>query len=67
MPWMNQMGITALATMLVIILISRLDNGDQPDHKAIPLSGEIFKTDRVFNISAYIVLIITAVLYAIFW
>lgn len=67
MPFMNQMGLTALATMVVIIVISNITGKGKEDEKGINLSGDLFKTSPVFNISAFAICIITAVLYALFW
>jgi len=66
-PFMNQMGLTALGTMVVIAIISQMENGGADDEKGIDLSGDLFKTSPVFNISAFAICIITAVLYAMFW
>lgn len=66
-PFMNQMGLTALATMVVIVIISYRTGKGEDDPKGIDLSGGIFKTGPVFNISAFAICIITAVLYALFW
>jgi len=67
MPFMNQMGLTALATMVVIIIVSQLTGKGENDPKGIDLSGGLFKTSPVFNISTFAIGIITAVLYALFW
>jgi SSS family solute:Na+ symporter len=37
------------------------------DPKGIQLTANLFKTDSVFNISAYAILILLVVLYSIFW
>ena len=66
-PWMHQMGLTALLTMLVIIIISYLQNKGKEDEKGIPLSKELFKTSPLFNIGSIIVCIVTATLYCLFW
>jgi SSS family solute:Na+ symporter len=66
-PWMHQMGLTALLTMLVIIIISYLQNKGKEDKKGIPLSKELFKTSPLFNIGSIIVCIVTATLYCLFW
>jgi SSS family solute:Na+ symporter len=66
-PFMNQMGLTAIGTMIVIVIVSHMTGDGQDDPKGISLNGDIFKTSPVFNISAFAICIITAVLYAIFW
>jgi len=40
---------------------------EDDDAKGIALTAKTFKTDSVFNISAYIIMIILAVLYTVFW
>ncbi|HAA10267.1 MAG TPA: sodium/glucose cotransporter, partial [Cytophagales bacterium] len=67
MPWMHQMGLTALATMAIIVAVSLTTGKGQDDAKGIDLSGGLFKTSATFNISAFVVCIICAVLYALFW
>jgi SSS family solute:Na+ symporter len=64
-PFMHQMLITCIGTILIIFGISHFEGkGDSP--KAIVLSKELFATSSTFNISAFVVLIITAALYAFF-
>ena len=65
-PFLHQMGITFLITLLVIFIISYLE-GFNDDPKAIKLSKKLFYTSPSFNIPAFVVLIITVMLYAIFW
>lgn len=66
-PFMNQMGLTALGTMVVIAIISQMENKGADDEKGIELSNELFKTSPTFNIAAFAICIITAALYAMFW
>ena len=66
-PFLQQMMITCIISLGVILLISYLENKGKEDDKGIKLTKEFFKTTPIFNISATIVLIITAVLYALFW
>ncbi len=67
LPWMDQMMYTMLLTMAVIAGVSLTVSEDVDDPKGIPLTAATFKTDRSFNISAYIILVILAVLYSVFW
>ncbi len=67
LPWMHQMGLTALITMGIIAIISLIEGRGKDNEKGIPLTKGIFDTSPVFNISAFAVLIICTVLYAIFW
>lgn len=66
-PFMNQMMITAVASILIIVVISHLEGKGQTDGKGIIISPGFFKTDPTFNIGAIAILIICAMLYAIFW
>lgn len=67
LPWMHQMGLTALITMAIIAVVSLMGSDGSNDSKGIPLEKGIFKTSPVFNIGAFAVCIICAVLYAVFW
>ena len=62
-PFMHQMLITCIGTILIIILVSRFE-GNRDNPKAIVLSKKLFATSPTFNISAFIVLLITVFLYA---
>ena len=64
-PFMHQMLITCLGTILIIYVISYIE-GNKNNPKAIILSKELFSTSSAFNISAFIVLLITVFLYAFF-
>ncbi|MBU2952014.1 sodium/sugar symporter [Tamlana agarivorans] len=66
-PWMHQMGITALLTMAIIMLLSYMQNKGADDPKGIEISKELFKTSPLFNIGSFVVCIILTVLYALFW
>ena len=67
LPWMDQMGLTALLTMAVIILVSWMENKGKDDSKAIELNKGIFKTSPLFNIGTFATLIILTVVYTLFW
>lgn len=67
LPWMDQMLYTLLLTMVVIAGVSLTTSDDVDDPKGIKLTSKIFKTDGVFNISAYAIIVILVVLYSIFW
>ncbi|WP_224491171.1 sodium/sugar symporter [Robertkochia flava] len=67
LPFLNQMGMTAILTMIIIALVSIRENNGKDDAKGIPLSKELFKTGPVFNIGAFVVMIILVALYALFW
>ena len=65
-PFMHQMMLTCIGTILVIAGISKLE-GNQDDPKGIVLSKQLFATNKTFNVGAFGVLLITALLYALFW
>jgi SSS family solute:Na+ symporter len=67
MPFLDQMLYTLLITIATIVGVSLSTGKGDDDPKAIPLYRETFVTDKVFNISAYIMLIIIVVLYVVFW
>jgi len=67
LPWMHQMMITWIATMVIIAIISQIEGKGAADPKGIPISRNYFATEPVFNISASIIGIILVVLYAVFW
>ncbi|WP_297478198.1 sodium/sugar symporter [uncultured Photobacterium sp.] len=67
MPFLDQMMYTLLFTMAVIVLVSLGAATSALDDKAIDLDPDMFKTDKMFNLGAYAILIILAVLYSVFW
>ncbi|MAZ93132.1 MAG: sodium/glucose cotransporter [Lentimicrobiaceae bacterium] len=67
LPWMDQMLYTFIITIVVIVFVSLSSNASEDDPKGIVLTSSTFKTDAVYNISAYIILLLLAVLYTIFW
>ena len=67
LPWMDQMGLTALLTMAVIIVVSLRQNKGAEDAKAINLPKGIFNTSPLFNIGAFTTLILLTVIYSFFW
>ncbi len=66
-PFMHQMGITLLLTMVVIIIASLMENKGAEDEKGIELTRGVFKTSPVFNIGAFAVMLVLVALYAMFW
>jgi len=67
LPWMDQMGYTAVLTMIVIVIVSLLQNKGKEDEKGISLTKDLFKTSPLFNIGSFAVMLILVVLYAMFW
>ncbi|HBH48620.1 MAG TPA: sodium/glucose cotransporter [Bacteroidales bacterium] len=67
MPFLDQMLYTFIITLVVILFVS-LTSGEGDDNpKGIPLLKETFVTGKVFNIAAYAMLVILAILYVVFW
>ena len=67
LPWMDQMGYTAILTMIVIAIVSLIQNKGKEDEKGITITKALFKTSPLFNIGAFAVMIILVVLYSLFW
>ena len=66
-PFLHQMGLTCLLTMLVIALISYKDGKGAENEKGIALTKGLFDTSPVFNMTAFAVSIIVVALYALLW
>lgn len=66
-PFMDQMGLTLLLTMVVIAIFSYVQHKGADDEKGIPITKQLFKTTPLFNIGSFAVMIILTVLYALFW
>lgn len=67
LPWMDQMFYTMIITMAIIVGVDLSTSKIDDDPNAIKLTASTFKTSAVFNISAYIIVIILAFLYTVFW
>jgi len=66
-PFMDQMGWTAILTMVVIMITSWTEGKGKDDAKAIPLNRAMFRTSPQFNIGAFVIMIILSLLYALLW
>jgi len=66
-PFLDQMGYTALITMVVIVIASHIQNRGKKDIKGIEISKETFKTSPLFNVISFAIMLILIALYAIFW
>ena len=66
-PFLDQMGYTALLTMLIIIVFSYTQQKGQNDEKGIEISKQTFKTSPIFNVGAMAVMLVLVALYAYFW
>lgn len=66
-PFLDQMFYTFITTIVIIAGVSLTTSDTDDDPKAISLDKSFFKTNSDFNIVAYIILLIVAILYTIFW
>jgi len=66
-PFLHQMGYTALITMAIIAVISLRQNKGGTDPKGIDFTASTFKTSPIFNVGAFAVILILVALYALFW
>lgn len=66
-PFLDQMGYTALLTMIVIIMVSYIQNKGGNDKKGIDITKETFKTSPLFNIISFAIMLVLTMLYALFW
>ncbi|TKG96931.1 sodium/glucose cotransporter [Puteibacter caeruleilacunae] len=67
MPWMHQMGLTCVITMMIIVVISHITGKGQDDSKGITISKKTFETGQRFNIAAFAIILILVALYSLFW
>lgn len=67
MPFMDQMLYTLLFTIVVIAFTSLSTSTSDDDNKGIKVVASTFATERSFNLAAYVIIIILAILYTLFW
>jgi len=67
LPFMWQMFITCVLSILIMMAISYIENKGADHEKAIILTPDLFKTSRAFNISSTIIIVILVFLYFVFW
>jgi SSS family solute:Na+ symporter len=67
LPFLDQMFYTLISTIAIIVGVSLTTNPHDEDPKAIHTTADTFKTSSAFNIGAYVILVLTAILYAVFW
>ncbi|MEZ4774168.1 MAG: sodium/sugar symporter [Bacteroidia bacterium] len=66
-PFMNRMGIVFLISLVLIVVISRLEGKGEDSPKAIVHSEVVREKDPVFTAAATGIILITTMLYAYFW
>lgn len=67
MPFLDQMMYTFFITIATIAMVSLSSNPADDDAKGLVLTKEMFRTDKIFNICAYIICIILAAIYVFMW
>ena len=67
LPFLDQMGLTAILSIIVIAFVSIKENKEKEDAKGIPLEKGIFDTKSIYNIGSFALMILLAGLYAFFW
>jgi len=67
LPFLDQMFYTLISTIVIIAGVSLTTNPWDEDPKAIHTTADMFKTSPAFNIGAYVILVLVAILYAVFW
>lgn len=67
LPFMHQMGITFLLTVLFMLVVSHFNNNGGDDKKGININKSLFKTSPIFNVLSFAVILMLVALYSIFW
>lgn len=67
MPFLDQMYYTFVLTVAVIVFVTLTTSDRDDDEKGIVLTMKTFATNPAFNIGSYVICIITAALYGLFW
>ena len=67
LPFLDQMGLTAILSIIVIAIVSIKENKEKEDAKGMPLEKGIFDTKSIYNIGSFALMILLAGLYAFFW
>ncbi len=67
LPFLDQMLYTLILTMVIIAGVSLTTNPYDEDPKAIHTTSKTFSTSPAFNIGSYVILILVAFLYVVFW
>ena len=67
LPFLDQMGLTAILSIIVIAIVSIKENKISSDKKAIKLDKDLFDTSLIYNVGSFILMIVLAFLYSFFW
>jgi SSS family solute:Na+ symporter len=67
LPFLDQMLYTFLITIAIAAMVSLNTNEGTDDPKGFTLMATLFRTEKIFNISAYTICLILAIIYTVFW
>lgn len=67
MPFLDQMMYTFILTCATIVFVTLSTSENDDDPKGIILTKKMFETSTGFKLGTYVIMIITVVLYAVFW
>ncbi|GAB2630944.1 sodium/sugar symporter [Belliella aquatica] len=67
LPFLDRMGVVFLVLASLMVIISLVEGKGKDHPNSIDISGDIFKTSTGFKIGAFIITLITAALYIVFW
>jgi solute:Na+ symporter, SSS family len=67
LPFMHQMGITFILTVMFMLVVSYFNNQGEDDEKGIEINKSLFKTSPIFNVISFAVILMLVALYSIFW
>lgn len=67
LPFLTQMGLTFVITSVFMMFFSYVENRSGKDKNALVIEKGYFKTSPMYNIGAFIILILLSVIYALFW
>lgn len=66
-PFMNRMGLVFIFSVVLMVIISMIENKGKDDPKAMETDTGIFHTSMLFNIMSIAVVMLLAAIYAMFW
>lgn len=66
-PFLDRMTITFVIILVVMIIISLMKPADNSPSKLIPLDRSMIRVSPAFAVGSVVIVVILAVLYAVFW
>lgn len=67
LPFMHQMFITWILTMVIMVIISYIETKGANHSKSIVITKNLFNTGKAFNIASFAICLILVMLYSLFW